>query len=683
MTTTAQTELLPTQEPLSPSDDLDEELEAIFDAPSSPLAPSPHPQNTKSSLPPPITTPATVSAAVPRRSILDALVAKKDQLTGHAAQLAADVSAQKSDTRTGFAVPSRLPIAEAMMQRRTSQNALSEADAARQEESRRRRARNAFKAIRMHKPNDGKDARGKLAYLDDKFCNMALREAVFPQEGVQALFEHCVRVDVSEITGRDDEMRTGRLGEFVIFGCLVKKHAKKEARNGKKYAVWSICNMPRRGSLPGSDGIIRPTVVTLLLFDEAFQAYHTQVEGSVFAFRKPQLLPPRGSETGTTDVRGNADWSGHCLNVTREQQVIHLGICKDFKLCEIEGPNFSVCGNWYDSNRMEQCAHHTRLRRKRLMRGTRMDVNNAERPSYAKKLTDITNEPNDISKTQRGGSYDQDPERREDDAHVRRKKMEDLEKTRKLKRSKIQDPKTVFEQAKAKESEVRSKVTGSITRKQFAPKPVQIRSAGKEPRIAKTVKHEHMQVRYIQAIDFLISLGYKLGVDGSLTAPSESHLCGKKLTLKRKQESGRKVAGSSGVAGSIGSVDVILREINDTDEKTDNTASMAKASDPEAGTSTQCMRPSGELARRHANKQGNLEEVMRKKTGFVHDEEGEANLAEKSNAVIINTRASKLGSDMASKMNFATAPPVASEDANVKSSTDDDMMELSDESEED
>lgn len=515
-----------------PQDDLDVELAELFDsAPSSPACVPPSPERV--SAPP----------AAPTRTILSVLAEKREKLSGTAAAIAAEMAAAAS--LTSSTAPSRPHIKEAMMIRRASKRAPSEAVAQREAEKRRRKARNAFKVVGRERKDEAKQT---FEFMDSRFCNMPLREARFPMEAMTALFENCVRVDIAEITKLDDEMRAGKLGEYVVFGCLVKKHSKKETKTGAKYAVWSVCNMPR-GKLPGGDAQPPPTVVTVLLFEDAFQAFHTQVEGSVFALRKPQLLPPRGSESARNDVRGNVAWSGHCLKVSKRDFVIPLGICKDFKVCEVEGPN-SVCGVWYDANRMKNCPYHMRKKHRKLLNGSRMDVNNAERPGITGDATKHLQGPEDISKQQsEWGSRHGDEEKDDVSEDLKFKRNADQNMTKKLLASKRLAPPSLTEGFLKSDLLSRRKKRIDPLRKHPLPlastrRGMFVQSSGTKD---KPQNAGSLQEQYLQAVSVLCRCGFILGEDGSLSPPIRGGLK-VKLRTSRDESADRWNLGSASAA---------------------------------------------------------------------------------------------------------------------------------------
>lgn len=57
--------------------------------------------------------------------------------------------------------------------------------------------------------------------------NMTLRYAPMDAKCLTDLFEHSLRVDISQLTMRFDDIHAGRITEWVMFGCLVAKHSKK------------------------------------------------------------------------------------------------------------------------------------------------------------------------------------------------------------------------------------------------------------------------------------------------------------------------------------------------------------------------------------------------------------------------------------------------------------------------
>lgn len=365
------------------------------------------------------------------KSILDALVARKEtlRLTSHAAAIANEAAALVDGVHNISAKDQG--IQEMLIQKEKSnrcegaQRLLSntlgrnrtelmcvEASNLKASQERVRKARNAFRVVGATREQSGA-SRYDIAIRN--VSNMSLLRASVDAARLDALFEHTQRVDISELTTRIDDARGGRLGEWVLFGCIVKRHGKREAKDGSKFAVWSLCNMPRwplqyqnnnmicNTTVGGENGnsnrctklLVKkqsaaktlpvPTSITLLVFGDAFTSWHNLIEGSAIALRTPAVLPPRGSEimannSNKPSERGGAEWCGHCIRVSRSDQIMTLGTCADYRTCTEPSGDGEVCGVWYDANRSSMCSRHTQRKRQRLILGTRMDVNNAERP---------------------------------------------------------------------------------------------------------------------------------------------------------------------------------------------------------------------------------------------------------------------------------------------------------------
>lgn len=376
--------------------DIDRELAELFDADT-----DDEPEKGQFVVPespPPLPADDICPARAPRRGILDVLLENKDRLSGRVADIVNDAE-DAIARRTGDVHTSSVPAAETepsaptmaslMRERREKRRAgqLGPASATGlNPEQQRKKARNAFKVFGRQAARSDPSYK---EYADSLFTNMRLCNAVYSQEGLKGIFEHCVRVDIAELAEKSFEVRSGRLGEFVVFGCLVEKHSKKTTKDGRKFAVWTISNMPLRST---SREVKAPplTSVNVLIFDDAFDNFHMQVEGSVFAFRKPTLLPPRGqdSQNGDSKAKNRHDaWSGYCLKVNKSSNVIPLGVCKTYRVCDaLVGSQGMFCGAWFHSTLTSLCARHAREKLKRQMHGTRMDVNNAERPGAGKEV---------------------------------------------------------------------------------------------------------------------------------------------------------------------------------------------------------------------------------------------------------------------------------------------------------
>ncbi len=103
-----------------------------------------------------------------------------------------------------------------------------------------------------------------------------------------------------------------------------KKVSKKTANNGKRYAVWILSNLSVRVRVKTTQQL---TSINCPVFDDAFGQLHTQMEGTVFALRKPQILPQRETMSALGDEaankrRGHSKWSGYCLKITKSSHAI-------------------------------------------------------------------------------------------------------------------------------------------------------------------------------------------------------------------------------------------------------------------------------------------------------------------------------------------------------------------------
>lgn len=524
-------------------DDLDAELEAVFDTPPS--------------TPPPPLSRRTVVPASPEperkepekkgpRSILEALVAnqKRLNLSSHAAKIAADVNALVNAKETevsngqtdgqaeakagderrvaGRRDSARLSIEEVMRKRRQRPETEEE------RKKRARKAKNAFRVIGAdrRKLNIGNQP-ATHEYIDLVVTNMSLRAAIYESMRLEALFEHSTRIDIAEIEKCYDDIKAGNKGEWVLFGCLVKKHSKRESKKGSMFATWSLCNMPR-GEVKSLDAVPPSTMVTMLLFDQAFQAYHTQVEGTVFAVRRPNVLPPREVDGAKKDERGSK-WSGYCVSVSKKEHVIPLGVCKDYMLCEEPMSSRNACGAWYDANRSKMCTIHEQRKRRAPTR-VRMDIHNAERaPSMLKQKEKWKGGTKDIS----GGGGDAEEEHFDASAALKAKR--DVELTNRInnflgKRS-AGSAQSLAEKRRRTNEGIARAVQRDMKRKEAAlNKPgglrsrVQMQSAGLSlsRSTAPVLSQTSSQGEYERAMRVLKRIGFAHTDDGSLIAPRDT-----------------------------------------------------------------------------------------------------------------------------------------------------------------
>lgn len=355
-------------------DDLDRELIEMFDkTPSSPMKR------------PPLTRQSVISDPMTDPIFWSVPEEKQAKSAGFAAENASEALPDKAAEIFDGSPPKQIPRAGKVITR-SSPHAI----AVKGVRKMRRNRTNGFQVVGM---KSNSVMQQTFNYQDDQFCNMSLQDAYIPKDALWALFEHCCRVDIAEVTEKYEEIRSGKL-EYVIFGCLVAKHSKKETKNGEKYAVWSICNMI--GKVAGSTAPPpKPTIITLLLFDTAFQAFHTKVEGLVIAMRKPHVLPRLSYDTTKNDSAGRAEYSDHCLKVNNKTSIIPLGVCKDLKLCEQDGRNLSMCRFWYDTNSTVRCPHHMTKKLVKNVKNYTMDYRRSILPSSRHKFNEVKSKVNE------------------------------------------------------------------------------------------------------------------------------------------------------------------------------------------------------------------------------------------------------------------------------------------------
>lgn len=387
-----------------------------------------------------------------------------------------------------------------------------------------KRSQNSFRIVGNVIP---KQTGTRYSISEKNVSNMILRGSPLDPAHLSALFELSERIDISQISSRFDDIRAGRVGEWVIFGCLVKKHAKRETKNGAKFAVWSLYNMPRWG-IGDSQHPPEATMITVLVFDQAFTNLHNLVEGSALAMRRAVLLPPRDSETGARSERGGTEWCGYCIKVTKTEQVVVLGMCQDYRLCGEPNGDAGECQVWFDANRLKMCSRHTQQKRMRMLRGTRMDVNNAERPmGRAEGGTSAIGQVTDVSRA----SFGEVPLQRASamlDGHKRRNAA-DRDKAMAL----IKRQEAVRGVAKNVRAPSLSQLLHQRTKKQNAAqlalqtderlkcvmKRGRIMIQQTEPQQHRGSIKEQRQHDYNCAVDNLVRLGFKINNRGDLIAP--------------------------------------------------------------------------------------------------------------------------------------------------------------------
>eukprot|EP00178_Gracilaria_changii_P004365 TRINITY_DN168_c1_g1_i6.p1 TRINITY_DN168_c1_g1~~TRINITY_DN168_c1_g1_i6.p1 ORF type:complete len:501 (+),score=105.87 TRINITY_DN168_c1_g1_i6:563-2065(+) len=357
---------------MSDSDDqLDAELSELFDHPTPKQQVPPSPPR---------------AASPPKRSLLQALQVNARRLSLSAANIKQPsiitkppISNQHANNETARVqeVVERAPSDQtrtcATKAPLSARELMEQRVAAKKDASPKNRLRSAsalqiVSASKTDEQTSKQRQQHRYAYHDKQLTNMSVNQSPYDVSTLHAVFEHDTRVDIGELALKSERLREGSIRNAVVFGVVVEKHSKKQAKDGSMYAVWTMYNMPRyqrNGSAP--------TSVLLLLFGAAFERWHNVVPGAVFAVRKPKLLPPRRAQE--QQVRGV------CLKVSAQRQLVYIGVCADYSVCEAVRYDGTACGKWYDANRLSMCAHHCAQKLKRLTSSSRMDVNNAVRPA--------------------------------------------------------------------------------------------------------------------------------------------------------------------------------------------------------------------------------------------------------------------------------------------------------------
>lgn len=423
------------------------------------------------------------------------------------------------------------------------------------------KVRSAFQVV-----GNAESAQKETGYsiTEKNVSNMVIRCSSLSPERLSALFELSERIDIAEIASRFDDIRGGRTTNWVLFGCLVKKHAKRETKQGSKFAVWSLYNMPR-WSVNRLNSVPPCTMVTLLVCDDAFSKLHTMVEGSAIAVRRAKILPPRESEMGKRSERGGPQWCGYCITISKREQLVALGICQDYHLCIESNGQLGQCGLWFDANRLDMCTQHTSRKRMRMLRGTRMDVNNAERPlgrceggmNNDGRVCDISLAPNNggLNWGLKKGVTEEQRRR----LMLDRRKAVDLMKRAERARTGAKGSEIGLEQI-GKQGV--GKVSTDVLKRATSRGVTIVRGIEMEREMKKQkqgkVEKEVCQRRYDEAMRTLIGIGYEVNEQGDLKAP----LDGGNVRLWKKKEH---VSLSQTGHGKSGTIEQSVRQVESND----------------------------------------------------------------------------------------------------------------------
>lgn len=528
------------EEPAPPEPSLPAHAEAPVPAPESEPVSEPAPSPL---LPPP----------PPRRSLIDALAEARTKTPAVAAVLAEAAAVLAGGDGDGGKEDDE-SVASMLAKRRGLDGKTVRA-------RKEKRARTALGGMVGAEAGTATVAKGgSFEYRDLRFSKMNLRACPVEERLFRARFVGAAVMDIAELA--DDPLAAGgRQGECWVFGCLVKKHSKNVSRDGRKYAVWTISNMQTGSDSDAAaraakkvskrDEKARFTTIRCLVFDSAFDAHHTAVEGAVFALRKPSILPPKQSQgemEGSKKRKGGGGgaksvrlerWSGVCIKVSRKDDVFFCGVCKDFALCGKEIRDRGECGEWYNVQLGSMCAKHSAARLKALAGSMRMDVGNQERPGFSKQDTigtivpanvtmaaNFVNGPLENLPQQEHGLSRVKPSLREREAT---KKLNSITLTNRMKRDvgprssgKHVDPRDALRLANAKDK-MRAAARGPpVHRRQITATDRSVPVPKIESSSSREMKRRQVSGTYQTAVDALVKLGFTLGTSGSLIAPTDA-----------------------------------------------------------------------------------------------------------------------------------------------------------------
>jgi hypothetical protein len=506
----------------------------------------------------------------PRESLVDVLAASRTGTSAGVAALLAEVAALAAGGAPAAAAGERSSIRDAMgKHKRNDPESLRE-----RAEKRARLATGGFTAGGVVARRKG-DSDTLHSFLDAVYAKMDLRSVPLAQARHNARFEAATVLDVSELPDDPMAAKAGRFGEFWVFGCLVRKHGKRRSKDGRKFSVWTVSNM-QTGSAEEAASTrkvgaakrrLRFTTIRCLLFDGAHEAHHMAVEGAVFAMRKPSILPPQASRKemcGDSKQAGPGrrtdDWSGVCLKVSRKDDIIAVGVCKDYGLCGKEERERGECGAWYNKKLGTMCPRHSALMLRKLETSTRMDVGNQERPGLTREDTAGARGPLNVT-TSGDSGFDHQPN---PSAHQNVKRVSPSEQERgkiKLLRraaaghQKPATPKRAVSDARQNLKAVSEREAKTAARRGNPSGVPEVHCRLRLPRRGPAGVQRARQEEYCTAVASLLSVGFSLGADGAVLPPTAPALLRLGIVLQKRpaappsESVRRRPTGSNGRAG--------------------------------------------------------------------------------------------------------------------------------------
>jgi minichromosome maintenance protein 10 len=119
-------------------------------------------------------------------------------------------------------------------------------------------------------------------------------------------------------------------GDWALLCVLGEKAGTKEASNGKRYGIWTLCDL-------------EGTCTKLFLFGDAFAEHWKESEASILALLAPKVKAEGGAVT---------------LTVDQPAQLFKLGTAADFALCKADRKDGRPCSMVVNARVCEFCPFH-------------------------------------------------------------------------------------------------------------------------------------------------------------------------------------------------------------------------------------------------------------------------------------------------------------------------------------
>ncbi|TPX41662.1 hypothetical protein SeMB42_g05480 [Synchytrium endobioticum] len=123
-------------------------------------------------------------------------------------------------------------------------------------------------------------------------------------------------VKLCQISSQIDKTQQDIEGNWITIGAIGEKSQPKIASNGKKFCILKLTDFAFVGG--------KLNLITVFLFEKAFERHWKEATGCVIALLNPKLVPP------------NDNNQAYALSIDNPDKIMKIGTSADFAVCRVE-----------------------------------------------------------------------------------------------------------------------------------------------------------------------------------------------------------------------------------------------------------------------------------------------------------------------------------------------------------